>query len=54
LGLYVSSQRAQYSFTGFTLGQSESPMGKSGWLWQSTRGHLPKSDFLYFSSYERC
>lgn len=26
-------------------------MGSRGWEWQKTLGHLPKSAFLYFSSY---
>lgn len=50
LGLYVSSQRAHYSLTGLRLGISERPMGRSGCELHITRGHLPKSAFLYFSS----
>ncbi len=46
----MSSHFPQYSFTDWTPGTSDIPVGRRGRALQSTRGHLPNSDFLYFST----
>ena len=49
-GLYKSSHLGQKSLTDCTCGRSDIPIGSTGCASQITRGHLPKSAFLNFSS----
>ena len=48
-GRYTSWQRGQYTLTREVDNSSETPIGKTCCLSQSTRGHVPKAPYMNFS-----